>query len=197
MMARITRPMTKSERIQYRVREFFSDLGYRWSIFVMDLRSRLKLPFRRLFFGKVMRWCGYKMGMVMPWYLIVAGCVLFPSRGLQILCEKIAPVGYDLCRDAFKVDGIYFDRWMLVDLAGFPEGTLFRVVKREGKTITIERIKLPTDPAKDTADWIDSDVLLNILKEAGAKLDDQPIPLIGRYYWNPTTRKIEPIAEVK
>ena len=49
------------------------------------------------------------------------------------------------------------------------------------------------DAAKDTADRIDSGILLDVLREAGAKLDAQPVPLVGRYYWNPETNSIEPI----
>ena len=50
------------------------------------------------------------------------------------------------------------------------------------------------DSAKETADRIDSEVYLDILKEAGERLDKEPIPLIGRYWWNPETNKVEPVG---
>ncbi len=47
--------------------------------------------------------------------------------------------------------------------------------------------------AKDTADRIDSDIFLELLRGVGAKLDDSPIPLVGRYFYNPETNEIEAI----
>lgn len=45
--------------------------------------------------------------------------------------------------------------------------------------------------AKDLCDFIDSDILLKIISDAGAKLDDSKIPLMGRYFWNPDSQRIE------
>ena len=49
------------------------------------------------------------------------------------------------------------------------------------------------DQAKDFANWIDSNIYLDILKEAGELLDNQKIPLIGRYWYNPETDEVEPL----
>ena len=34
---------------------------------------------------------------------------------------------------------------------------------------------------------------LEMLREAGKLLDKQPVPLIGRYWWNPETNEVEAI----
>jgi hypothetical protein len=96
--------------------------------------------FRRELFRRLSSACGVQLGHVSPWYLILIGCILFPSSGLQYLCEKIVPIGYDICSDSFRVGKHRFDRWFLEDLAGFPKGTVFRIVENDGKHITIERI---------------------------------------------------------
>ena len=52
-----------------------------------------------------------------------------------------------------------------------------------------------TDQAQDTADHIDSEVLAKLYK-AGKALDKEPVPLIGRYFWNPLTNEVERIDTV-
>ena len=49
-----------------------------------------------------------------------------------------------------------------------------------------------TEQSQDSADWIDSNILADILK-AGERLDKEPVPLIGRYFWNPETNEVERI----
>ena len=46
--------------------------------------------------------------------------------------------------------------------------------------------------AQDLADLIDSEILADILR-ANERLDNEPVPLIGRYWWNPETNKVEKI----
>ena len=45
--------------------------------------------------------------------------------------------------------------------------------------------------AQDAADWIDSGILYDLYVEAGKVFGCAPVPLIGRYFWNPITREIE------
>lgn len=115
-------------------------IGYRWGMF----KSRWGLlgwrNFRRELLRRLARACGVQLGQVSPWYLIVLRCIMFPSNGLQYLCEKIVPVGYEPWSDSFRVGKHRFDRWFLEDLAGFPDGAVFRMVKKEHNTITIEKI---------------------------------------------------------
>jgi hypothetical protein len=46
------------------------------------------------------------------------------------------------------------------------------------------------DLAKDFADWIDSNVLLNFIKQTDYVFKENE-PLIGRYFYNSSTEKIE------
>ena len=45
-------------------------------------------------------------------------------------------------------------------------------------------------PWQDVADWVDSHILFDYLKQAGKILDDKEVPLIGRWYWDPEKQKI-------
>jgi hypothetical protein len=43
---------------------------------------------------------------------------------------------------------------------------------------------MAVDAGKDFADRVDSDILLELLIEAGERLDKADIPLMGRFYWD-------------
>jgi hypothetical protein len=51
----------------------------------------------------------------------------------------------------------------------------------------------PFDSAQKLSDSIDSDILLSLLREGGKVFDDQKVPLIGRYFYNPETDKVEAV----
>jgi hypothetical protein len=53
-----------------------------------------------------------------------------------------------------------------------------------------------TDQAQDMADWIDPNILEDVYR-ATKMLNEAPIPLIGRYFYNPETNKVEAIPDPK
>lgn len=89
---------------------------------------------------------GLDRGQVMPWYVMVIACLLFPGRGVLLLCEKVAPVGYSLYRDALNVDGYWVDIRALVAFAHYPKGTVFEVVDKDKKAGLIT-LRVITPPA--------------------------------------------------
>jgi len=62
-----------------------------------------------------------------------------------------------------------------------------------GKSVPQEIKEGAEHVAKEIADWVDSCIVLDCLQSAGAKLDQGPVPLMGRYFYNPLTDKVEAV----
>jgi hypothetical protein len=67
---------------------------------------------------------------------------------------------------------------------------------RTGIACSERRLIAMTDQAQDMADWIDSNILEDVYR-ASKMLNEAPIPLIGRYFYNPETNKVEAIPDPK
>lgn len=101
---------------------------------------------------KILKYAKVDEGSIMPSWLRIIHALLRPVWFIRwVLMYEVGSIKLDFASDVIEIFGMRYSRHLFVDWAegGLPEGTLFRLVRRENKTIVLERVSENATARKD------------------------------------------------